>query len=266
MRILISNDDGVHAAGLAALREAVEGLGEVTVVAPDSPQSAAGHAITLKRPLTVREARIGPNRDLPALSVDGRPADCVRLAVSQLMPDRPDIVLSGINAGANVGVNVFYSGTVAAAAEGAMLAIPAVAFSAEVNDRTDYDHVADLCRWVLDRLLDWGLQRGDLLNVNIPASDGGPPAGLRVVRQSTAEIEDVYHPLDANGDGRRFALGDEYRFIGHENDDVACLAEGIVTVTPLHVDMTNHVRLERLMRHRWDPLPQRTCGDPRRGR
>jgi 5'-nucleotidase len=256
MRILLSNDDGILAPGLAALRAAVADLGEITVVAPDSPQSASGHSITLQHPLLVKRVRAGGPAPFEGLSVDGRPADCVRLALRNLLPGRPDLVLSGINAGANAGINVFYSGTVAAAAEAAMNGIPAVAFSARMTDPIDFGRVAALCRWVLQRLLADGLARGDLINVNIPSLGAGRPAGIRVVRQSTAELADFYHRQD-DGDGREsYRLGEEYSYApGQDDTDVAALAEGYVTITPLHVDMTNHDRLAGLETAHWEELP-----------
>ena len=256
VRILLSNDDGILAPGLAALYNAVADVGEVTVVAPDSPQSAAGHSITLKRPLTVQKVHLVWRGEPVGLSVDGRPADCVRLAVRSLMEKPPDLVLAGINTGANVGVNVFYSGTVAAAVEAAMLGIPAVAFSAAAGaGEVDFERVGGLCRWVLERLLEIGLRHSDLVNVNIPDCAAGPPRGVRVVRQSTAEIEDLYRLDSEDPTGRRYVLGDEYNFIGHENDDVACLAEGYITITPLDVDMTSHRRLADLDDGRWGDMP-----------
>jgi 5'-nucleotidase len=322
VRILLSNDDGVDAPGLAALRSAVGDLGEVTVVAPVSPQSAAGHAITVYQPLEVRRlvgvdvgAAGGPGTagrpggpggpgGFPAIAVDGRPADCVRLAIRNLLSEPPELVLSGLNHGANVGINVFYSGTVAAAAEGAMFGIPAVALSAAVDEEgnIDYPRAAALCRWVLDRLLDAGLARGDLFNVNIPpltrgrsrgspgpdrvgaasgggqpgapgasgqfpsASDGGNPGGgtpppvraieprgVRFVPQSTAGMEDIYHP-HADPAGRElYRLGSDYRFDHQADTDVSALAEGFITITPLHVDMTNHDRLAGLAALKWQP-------------
>ncbi|MCK4602916.1 MAG: 5'/3'-nucleotidase SurE, partial [Phycisphaerae bacterium] len=167
MRILLSNDDGILAPGLAALHEAVADVGEISIVAPDTSQSAAGHGITFRHPLTVRRMRIGGAGGLAGISVDGRPADCVRLAIRNLLPERPDLVLSGINAGANIGVNVFYSGTVAAAAEAAMFNIPAVALSAEMaRGQVDFERAGRLCRWVLEKLLADGLEPGDLISVN----------------------------------------------------------------------------------------------------
>ena len=260
MRILLSNDDGILAPGLAALHAAVCDLGETTVVAPSVAQSASGHSITLKEPLTVDRVQIS---DAPqpfwGNSVDGRPADCVRLAVRKLLAQWPDLVLSGINAGANVGVNVFYSGTVAAAAEAAMLGIRSVAFSAGFDnapEEIDYLRAAKLCRWVLDRLLAIGLGKGDLVNVNVP-SLARPVAGVRIVRQSTSELDDVYHE-GTDAQGRHFyRLGDSYSFVHrHENTDVGCLADGHITITPLQVDMTLYERMAGLSSGAWDDPPR----------
>jgi len=258
MRILLSNDDGILAPGLSALRRAVADLGEVAVVAPESPQSAAAHSITLKALLTVRQVRLGDRGEsFTGMSVDGRPADCVRLAVRKLLTAPVDLVLSGINAGANVGVNVFYSGTVAAAAEAAMLGLPAVAFSAaETGEQIDFARLARLCRAVLDELLAAGLAGGQLVNVNIPALGPDLPRGVRVVPQSAAGVEDIYHRHEHPQGLEAYKLGDEYNFIGTElASDVACLAEGYITVTPLKVDMTDHARLAELAERPWPKLP-----------
>jgi 5'-nucleotidase len=266
MRILLSNDDGILAPGLAALYGAVAELGEVAVVAPGSPQSAAGHSITLRQPLVVQRVHVNGIHPFWCNSVDGRPADCVRLAVRKLLPNWPDLVLTGINAGANVGINVFYSGTVAAAAEAAMLGIPAVAFSAGAatvgGTDIDYPRVARLCRWVLDGLRASGLAGGDLVNVNIPVLTGDAPRGVRVVPQSTAELEDAYHKAtDAHG-RESYLLSDDYSFAHHHGDtDVASLADGYVTVTPLHVDMTDAGRLAKLAAADFGDLPDPPPGE-----
>jgi len=260
MRILLSNDDGILAPGIAALHAAMGDLGDTTVVAPSSPQSAMGHSITLREPLVVHRIQVNDSPEpFWGNSVDGRPADCVRLAVRKLLAEWPDLVLSGINAGANVGVNVFYSGTVAAAAEAAMLGIPAVAFSAGYDKRPeeiDYARAGTLCRWVLERLLAAGLQRGDLINVNIPTLGPGRPVGVRVVSQSTSELDDIYHQ-DVDAMGRdSYRLGDSFSFARHcDNTDVACLADGYITITPLHVDMTLHGRMTQLAKSHWDDPP-----------
>jgi 5'-nucleotidase len=263
MRILLSNDDGILAPGLAALRRAVADLGECIVVAPDTPQSAAGHAITLRVPLTVQQVRLEDGAEtFTGLSVDGRPADCVRLAIRKLLTAPVDLVLSGINAGANVGINVFYSGTVAAAAEAAMLGTPAVAFSAAMTGgEVDFARIARLCRFVLDRLLEGKgaarkLSAGSLVNVNIPALAPGVPRGVRVVPQSTAGVEDIYHRHEHPQGLESYKLGDTYNFTDPAGQtDVTCLEEGYITVTPLKVDMTDHAALAALAKKPWPPLP-----------
>ncbi len=255
MRILISNDDGILAPGLAALRAAVADLGDVTVVAPDGPQSAAGHSITLARPLSVQHVEVAGERPFAGTSVDGRPADCVRLAIRNLMEQPPDLVLSGINEGSNVGINVFYSGTVAAAAEAAMFGIPAIAFSAAMIGGVDFAAASKLCRAVLDDLLGQGLTRGDLINVNIPRLADGRAKGVRVVRQSTAGIEDVYSPIPDSQGRQLYRLGEKYEFSAPQRDtDVVTLSEGYITITPLHVDMTNHDRLSVMQQFRWEQV------------
>ncbi len=253
MRILLSNDDGILAPGLAAMYGAVADMGDVTVAAPDSPQSAAGHAITIRRPLTVHRVEVDGPPGFAGFSVAGRPADCVRLAVRSLMDSPPELVIAGLNAGSNVGINVFYSGTVAAAAEAAMLGLPAVAFSAEtVNGETDFPAAARLCRRVLDNLLGAGVGPGELINVNVPLLGEGRPAGVRVAAQSTAGIEDAYH-RDVGRDGAEsYRLTDDYSFADEqENTDVVALADGYITVTPLHVDMTDRRRLDDLTGRDW---------------
>jgi 5'-nucleotidase len=255
MHILLSNDDGVLSPGLAALRAAVADLGEVTVVAPMSAQSAAGQAITVRHPLVVQEVHVRGPEEFRASGVDGRPADGVRLALRKLLPERPDLVLAGINHGANVGVHVFYSGTIAAAAEGALCGVPAVAFSAELaGGEFDFPRLGRICRRVLDALLAGGLRAGDLFSVNVPALGPDAPRGVRVVGQSTADVLERYeHLVDA--DGRDTYSLDEYEFPSGSGDtDVDGLAAGYVTVTPLHVDRTDRRRLEELGQVAWGPL------------
>lgn len=256
MRILLSNDDGILAPGLCRLAAAVRDLGTVSVVAPDSPQSASAHAITLLEPLVVRTVELPDMEGVLGQSVSGRPADCVRLAIRNLLDQPPTLVLSGINRGANIGINIFYSGTVAAAAEGAMLGFPAVAFSVEIpsdGSEPDYGRAACYCRRILDILLADGLTRGDLVNVNIPDLTRRQPRGVRVTPQSTAgvEVEDEYILQARSGQERSYRIGDKYELRHQDHTDVAYLAEGYITITPLHIDMTNHDRLASLAHKDW---------------
>ncbi len=249
MRILLVNDDGILAPGLAALRDAVADLGEVAVIAPDSPQSAVGRALTLHGPIVCEPVHVGGQ--FWGIGVGGRPADCVKLAVRELMAEMPDLVLSGINAGANVGVNVYYSGTVAAAAEGALLGIPSIAFSLETGQEIDFALAAKHCRGVLDGLLALPIGRGDLINVNIPLLKEGNPRGVKVVPQSTAAISESYHRQD-EGQRMIFRMTDYYEHgPQHAETDVTAMGEGYITVTPLHSDMTNRTRLGQMTQFHW---------------
>lgn len=257
MRILLTNDDGVFAPGLAALHAAVRDLGEVCVFAPRQPQSAAGHSITLTGPLSVEHVHLGPDQDFTGRGVGGSPADCVRLAIREILDEPVDLVLSGINAGANIGVNVFYSGTVAAAAEGAILGKPAVAFSTAIDGGDlDFPHIGRICRWVLDRLLADGLEPGRLVNVNVPLLEEGVPRGIRVGPQAIVEVEDTYLRQDDEAGCQVYRLSEEYGFApGPKESDVELLAEGYVVVTPLRVDMTDHARLASLASVDWTHRP-----------
>src|SRR6266508_1636695 len=169
--ILITNDDGIHAAGLTALARALEELGEVWIVAPDREQSAVGHALTLHRPLRVE--RLGERK----LSVNGTPSDCVNLGVLGILPEPPVLVVSGINHGSNLGDDVTYSGTVSAAMEGTLLGVPSIAVS--LADGGDQSVAAEVARLIALRVLVTGLPKKTLLNVNVPE---GPPRGIRLTR------------------------------------------------------------------------------------
>ena len=251
MRILISNDDGINAPGIAALVHAVADLGEIFVVAPQTPQSAMAHSITITSPLTIKHVTLPGEKGYQGISVDGRPADCVRLALKNLLPDPPDLVLSGINAGENSGINVFYSGTVAAAAEAAMNGIPAVAFSLSTPGfmaEADFSTAAFHCRKVLDKLLEKGLAPGSLTNVNIPDLVAHPnPQKVVVCDQSDADVDDKYHLVQSPEGLDMYHLGDCFSFMNpHHESDVSLLASGHITVTPLLTNLTNHARLAQL--------------------
>jgi 5'-nucleotidase len=254
MRILISNDDGIDAPGIAALVEAAKDLGDVVVVAPDSVQSGAGHGITVSHPLTAKrhDFRMADGSSVEAYSVNGRPADCVRLGVRKLVTGPVDLVLSGINKGANDGVCVFYSGTVAAAAEACLLGIPAVALSAQSEPGgVQFERAGELAGPLVEKLIGQGLVVGDFLNVNFPRlSKPEFPVGVRVARQNRAELKDYYETISDDGTETIYQLGPDYD-TGHDGDDTDshALRNGYITVTPLRIDMTAHDRLGR-----WDAL------------
>lgn len=256
MKILLSNDDGILAPGLAAMHAVLTRFGEVVVVAPESPQSAAGHGITVTMPLIVN--RVHVQEKFYGYSVGGRPADCVKLAIRELTGGLPDLVVSGINAGANVGINVIYSGTVAAAVEGAFFALPAIAFSQQVGEEMDFDVSADLAGRVLDRLIkSGGLAPGRLLNVNFPrrGPDHRGPLGVRVVEQSTAVMRDIFEK-------RQDPRGRTYYWIATPDSpipesletDATALEAGYITITPLQFNLTHRAHLGEIANWDWGSL------------
>src|SRR5438445_10235279 len=187
MRILLTNDDGVYAPGLRAIRKELQKLGDVTVVAPVGEQSAVGHSITLLTPLITQEV-LDENQKPMGYAVEGRPADCVKLGLIELLKEPPDLIVSGLNAGSNTGINVLYSGTVAAAVEGSFFGHTSMAVSLEYTKPKplDYPRAAGLARQVIEQILARRPADGALFNVNIPSFDKGPIRGIRTVPQNVA--------------------------------------------------------------------------------
>ncbi len=243
MRILLVNDDGIYAPGIAALRREAASLGDVTICAPDAERSAAGHSITLDRPLRVREVYTG--EELLGYAVDGSPADCVKIGLSEVLRDRPDLVLSGINLGSNVGINVLYSGTVAAALEGAILGHTSIAVSLGASKKPDFEGAARVAAKVIAGILKAGAPQGSLLNVNIPALVVEDLRGVRFARQCTVSYDDGFVVRTDPRGGRYFWMTGELRRGCVEADtDTALLEEGYVTVTPLQYDLTDRRLLD----------------------
>jgi 5'-nucleotidase len=252
MRILLSNDDGLLAPGLVALRQELTTLGEVTVVAPESAQSAAAHGITVGGPVAVR--RVHVQDAFFGHSVDGRPADCVKLAIAQLLDTPPDLVVSGINDGANVSINVLYSGTVAAAAEGALLGYPAVAVSMRQGQERNFNRAARIAVPIIRTLLDRGLAPGQLININLPDLTPGPPRGIRVVPQATRVFQDTF-TRHAGPDGCDYYWlgGGDFDFAdGQAESDLNAVDEGFIAITPLQFDLTQYELLEQLRQMEWN--------------
>jgi len=252
MRILLSNDDGILAPGLAAIWEELCSLGDVTVVAPESPQSAAAHGITVHGPVVVQ--RVHVQGLFTGHSVAGRPADCVKLAITELLEGPPDLVVSGINDGANVSINVLYSGTVAAAAEGALLGCRAVAVSMRLGQERDFRRAARIAVPIIRKLLDHGLAPGQLININLPDLTPGDPQGIKVVPQATRMILDKF-TRHTGPDGRDYywlAGGDFMFMAGQEEGDLDAVNDGYITITPLQFDLTEYQLLEELRQVEWN--------------
>jgi len=259
MHLLLCNDDGIHAEGLLSLCRALRPLGQVSVAAPHECRSATGHAITLNRPLSA--SRVQLDKDLIGFSVEGTPADCVKLAVQVLLDQPPDLVVSGINDGANVGVNLLYSGTVAGAAEAALMGIPAVAVSLQREDSPDFAAAAFIAHGLIEQLLDVYLAPGRLVNINIPALSRGWPKGVQVVRQATDAVVDRFEP-DTHGQTQWSYLlnGDFGTAAGGEQTDLRALRAGYVTLTPVQLDLTDRAGLGVLSGRSWQLPPAQDAG------
>jgi 5'-nucleotidase len=239
--LLVTNDDGVHAAGLAALTAALDDRGEVHVIAPEREQSACGHALTLHRPLRVHAW--GDRR----WSVNGTPSDCVNLGVLGFLSERPVLVASGINHGSNLGDDVTYSGTVSAAMEGTLLGVPSLAVSlAEVGDFTEAARVA---RQVAMRMLVGGIPPKTLLNVNVP---GGPVKGIRVARLGHRVYQGkIVEQADPRGRVHYWIGAGPPAWEALDGTDMGAVHEGYAAVTPLHLDLTHHRALAQMAD--WEP-------------
>lgn len=251
VHILLTNDDGVFAPGLRALRKELVRLGDVTVIAPAVEQSGVGHSISILTPLIVKQVDQEDGSTLGWM-VEGSPADCVKLAVCELMPRPPDLIVSGINSGANAGINVLYSGTVAAAIEGAFFKITSVAVSLELAEHFDYPHAARNTVRVLERILAQAPPAGSLFNVNLPSHARGEPKGVRVVPMGVGRYGESFERRK-DPRGRTYywmSYTPPYHLAG-EATDVTSLAEGYITVTPLHFDLTRHDLLGELGRWDW---------------
>lgn len=257
MRILLTNDDGIMASGITALHQEVTSLGEVYTIAPLTVQSATSHGVTFNEPLMIQDTPI--NGDPRGVAVDGRPADCVKLAITSIWPDRmgdpPDVVISGMNQGVNVGIHVIYSGTVAAAIEGAFLGVPAIAVSLHISTwkKTRFDVAARHAREVIDRILAANaLEPHTVLNMNLPVTESdGPLPPVHVVPMNLSGMRDKYDRRTSPGGQTYFwAAGDGLDFHNTaEGSDLEAIFNRNITVTPLKYDLTDHERLAQWRNH-----------------
>jgi 5'-nucleotidase len=251
VQILLVNDDGIHSPGLQALATELGRWGNVTVVAPAVEQSGVGHSITYLHPLVVhKEHRQGV---FFGWKVEGSPADCTKLGVLELCPQKPDVVISGINTGSNVGINVIYSGTVAGAVEGAFFGIPSIAVSQWTDPPPDYERTARLAAGLCRQLFDRSTSERLLGNVTFPASRPGWPVGAKLsamaVRRHTEVVEKRVDPR-----GRTYYWSGLNPIKSHHRDpgtDIHDLLDGFVTITPLHFDLTDTGAVQRLATEAW---------------
>src|ERR671921_975738 len=240
IRILITNDDGIHSDGLIKLEEALKEVGDVYVVAPAAEMSGASHSLTLARPLRIRQL------DDRHWAIDGTPTDCVTLALNKILSEeqRPDICVSGINHGGNLGDDATYSGTVAGALEATILGVTGLAFSLVARENYDFAHAARFAVTAARKVLSEGLPAGTLLNINVPP---GEPRGVRVTRQGIKNARPIItEHIDPRGKDY-YWIGEEYFSSSSEDGtDYAAIEAGCVSVTPMRSDMTNHSALDAL--------------------
>jgi 5'-nucleotidase len=245
-RILLTNDDGIHSAGLTALVKALRRLGKVWVVAPDRERTAAGHAVTLHKPLRVHEM------EKRVYVVNGTPVDCVNLALLNIMPKRPHLLVSGINKGVNLGDDVLYSGTVSAAVEGTILGIPSMAVSQEGRDQFYFATGAHYALRVATLILRQGLPEETLVNLNVPSRPLETVAGVRVTCLSRRRFENpIVEKVDPHGKRYFWIAGTRVSWSRSKDSDHEAIAEGAVSLTPLHLDSTNYAVLDQL--RTWEP-------------
>ena len=249
--ILVTNDDGINAPGIRTLISVVKNIGDVIVVAPDSPQSGMGHAITINS--TLHSSRITPkNSEIIEYSCSGTPADCVKLAINELMPRKPDLCVSGINHGSNSSINVIYSGTMSAAIEAGIEGVPAIGFSLlDYSWNADFSHSKDFIRKITLNALNNGIPKGVVLNVNIPAVKKSDIKGVKICRQAKAYWVEEF-------DKRKNPLGQEYYWLtgkfvnkdqGEDTDEWA-LKKNYISIVPVEFDLTAHHAIQGL--NEWD--------------
>lgn len=245
MNILLTNDDGIFAPGLQVLHARLASRHDVVVVAPDQERSAVGHGITLHHPL--RAFQVTLNAHFKGFAVSGTPADCIKLGIYDLLAQRPDLVVAGINPGANVGVNVNYSGTVAAAKEAALYGLPAIAVSVQGREVVNYEDVAAFTAELAQTVHRQGLPRGTFLNVNIPNLPFSEIAGTVVSRQGTRLLRDRFEKrTDPRNQAYYWSGSDPQVFDDDPQVDGAVLQGNRISITPIKCDMTDYETLEDL--------------------
>ena len=251
MEILLTNDDGIYAPGLEALERELQRLGHVTVVAPATEQSGVGHSITFLSPLICKEVYQGERRR--GWAVEGSPADCVKIGIFKFCPRRPDLVVSGMNGGLNAGINVLYSGTVAAAIEGAFFGITSVAVSLEFDEHAQYEQAAAIAGRVVQQILAQKRPQPQLYNLNIPTAAIRQPTQLRVVPMSIVRYgERFIERKDPKGRTYYWAASDPAPRPTETETDLSALERGSVTLSPLQYDMTDRVAIKDMENWKFD--------------
>ena len=244
--ILITNDDGIYAPGIRSLIKTMRPLGNVLVVAPDKPQSAMGHAVTIQTPLRLHLLK--QETDYQEFSCNGTPADCIKLGEKVILRGKPDLIVSGINHGSNASINVLYSGTMAAVIEGAMENIPSIGFS--INDYSptgSFDHCSSVIRSIALKVLENGLPDGICLNVNMPALNGTPFKGIKITRQAKAYWDENFDErTDPHARDYYWLRGDFVNLDSGEDNDYWAINNNYVSIVPIQIDLTAHHMIDTI--------------------
>lgn len=245
MRILISNDDGIHAPGLYNLYQAIKDLGTIDIAAPDTQRSASAHAITVNEPLRAQKIALWDN--VSGYAISGTPADCVKLALTSLLDEPPDIVISGINLGPNAGICVIYSGTVSAATEGVLNGIPSMAISLDAFKDPIWQSANFYAHKLAINLYEQGLPPGVLLNVNVPNLPLDRIKGTMITRMGQSRfVEKFDKRVDPQGNTYYWLAGWLENMETATDTDMHAIGQGLISLTPIHVDLTHHPSLESL--------------------
>ncbi|MGE5544830.1 MAG: 5'/3'-nucleotidase SurE [Bacillota bacterium] len=249
MRILVTNDDGLDSLGLHVLAETLAEMAEIFVVAPDRERSGTGHGITVFEPIMIKRVE-GVAKANSAWVVHGTPVDCVKLGISALLPQKPDLVVSGINKGANLGWDVLYSGTVSAAMEGVIMGVPSIAVSLCLDEGpVDYGFAARFTRAVCRQLEKDGFDRDTIININVPGLPRPDIKGMRVTRLGRRQYENVFEERkDPRGNTYFWMGGDVVEEDQEPDSDVRAINEGFISLTPIHFDLTNYEMVEKYRR------------------
>ncbi|HOS68554.1 MAG TPA: 5'/3'-nucleotidase SurE [Bacillota bacterium] len=247
MNILISNDDGIYSQGLYELAKRISVLGKVTVVAPDKEQSAIGHAITMHQPLRCRKIKLH-DLDIDAWWVNGTPADCVKLGVETILSVKPDLIISGINDGENLGTDIIYSGTVSAAIEGSMFNIPSIALSYARHCGADFSAPAEIAVQVIQQVLDHKEKDNMLLNINIPETEGIEfLKGVKVTRLGVKKYRNNFEERkDPRGNSYYWLAGELIQDEIGEDTDIYAVRNGYVSITPIHIDLSGYEDIKKI--------------------
>jgi len=245
MNILLTNDDGIYAEGIYALWAELSKIGNVTVVAPDSERSAVGHAITMSAPLRVKDAYRRMNYF--GYAVSGTPADCVKIAVLSILKKKPDIVVSGINHGPNVGLSALYSGTVSGATEGAILGMPAIAVSLATFKNPDFSVAASFAAKAAKNVYEKGLPKGTFLNINVPAKSAKQIKGVRITKQGKTPIFEKFDKrIDPHNNTYYWLSGETINLKADKDSDIIAIKNDYISVTPLQYDLTDRCMINEL--------------------